>query len=233
MPAVAGVLPYYIFHHTDGRRSTLRMTLSGRQGGRKQSTVNRGDEMKMYKLTGSDGGDVMISPKYLTASMIVEIVRVNDKTTRISIQTPPTGFRFMSSGGESYYYLVKETPAEILAMIGGESVGVDQRIAELEKKLKVQKAKFDVAESKAFEFLERMNKAESELAAIKAKPQEDTPLDRWRVMATAVEILKDLSSRIVANCSHTRRQRMAYDLAAMAIETANSSELSSKPYEVK
>lgn len=114
-----------------------------------------------------------------------------------------------------------------------------ERIAALEAELKAANEKISEWREAAFPgdqvhaYERTPDGLKKMLAKLKAKPQEDTPLDRWRVMATAVEILKDLSSRIVANCSHTRRQRMAYDLAAMAIETANSSELSSKPYEVK
>lgn len=114
---------------------------------------------------------------------------------------------------------------EFNAHLESENEQLHARIAELAAEL--------VSAKQAAQAQEIQANVNAELAAHKAKPQEVPPLDRWRVLATAVEILKDLSSRIVTNCSHTRRQRMTYDLAAMAIKTANSSELLSKPYEVK
>lgn len=73
--------------------------------------------MKIYKLTGIDGGDVVLGEGQLRYENIVEIVRVDNDRTRITLRIPGTEADFSLTDYKTHHYLVKETPADILAMI--------------------------------------------------------------------------------------------------------------------
>jgi len=73
--------------------------------------------MKIYKLTGIDGGDVVLGENHLRPAHIAEIVRVDNDRTRITLRIPGTEAGFSLTDYKTHHYLVKETPADILAMI--------------------------------------------------------------------------------------------------------------------
>jgi hypothetical protein len=102
------------------------------------------------------------------------------------------------------------------------------RIAELEAELKAEKAKFDVAESHAFEAIERAKKAEAELAALKVQPQEVPPLDPWRVLRTAMKFTYD---KMVINERDLPLWEISHEIIAKLIN--RNSPTTVHPYDIK
>lgn len=85
--------------------------------------------------------------------------------------------------------------------------------------------------SSASRNIKRVAELEAELAAIKSQPQEVSPLDPWRVLATAVRVLRKHSSKITPGNANLVREKRSFLLAADAIEAANGAPISSEPYE--
>lgn len=84
------------------------------------------------------------------------------------------------------------------------------------------------------EDIQRIAELEAELAALKAQSQEVPPLDRWRVLATAVRELRKYSDATGPGDSGAiGRKKRAFALAADAIETANGGTIGQDSYEVE
>lgn len=258
--------------------------------------------MKLFKLTDLDGGEILLGQNQLRMENIAEIVRVGGNRTRLVVIRNSDDGKALAMGSERFHYMVRETPSEILAMIGADVAkppkppeprpvavnppeyfldklrnghekakwdvipgGIEihheadiKRIAELEAKMKAWQdaASVDLAESKdeptipcktPEELIERLRhlyrwastaekraaEAEAELAALKYQTQEVPPLEPWRIAATVVDGFRKSASSIMQSDASSFRKKMAYMVAADAIECANGGRIHREPYKIR